>query len=179
MVLQAIIYSHEKLEILDQTKLPHQEVYIRVKDPNDAWQAIQLMQVRGAPAIAIVASLSLAVFLSIYGEDQMIAGGETSQQCAEFISKSLKFLVTSRPTAVNLADAARKLERIAYKAQRQPSSTFQDVCHAYIQAAEKMLENDVKDNEKIGKFGAEWICRGLHTGIQPAKLSVLTHCNTG
>lgn len=52
MVLQAIKYKRGKLEILDQLKLPYEEVYLDILSPQDAWAAIKNMQVRGAPAIA-------------------------------------------------------------------------------------------------------------------------------
>lgn len=177
MVLQAIKYARGRLEILDQKKLPHQQVYVPVNDPGDAWQAIQSMQVRGAPAIAIVAALSLAVYLENLKNHSEDLIGDTGETCAHFIIKSLKFLVTSRPTAVNLADAAKKLEKTVYVARSRQGATSTSVSKIYIDAAEKMLLDDVQDNENIGRFGAEWIRRQSKKSTGP--LSVLTHCNTG
>ena len=176
MVLQAIKYSRGKLEILDQLQLPHQQVYISIENPQDAWDAIQKMQVRGAPAIAIVAALSLAVYLENVKQTDIDRIGNSSTTCAGFISRSLKFLVTSRPTAVNLADAARKLEHIVLLAGQDADATFSTIRQGFIEAAEKMLVDDVRDNENIGKFGAEWIHTNLNTF---GDVSVLTHCNTG
>lgn len=112
MVLQAIKYTWGKLEILDQLKLPHEEVYINIRHPEDARNAIRSMQVRGAPAIAIVAALSLAVWGAEYvkaRQDHRSLGRDT--RIPQFFSHNLKYLVTSRPTAVNLADAARKIRK--------------------------------------------------------------------
>ena len=59
--LQSLKYTTGSLEVIDQLKLPHECVYIPVKDTEAAWSVIKKMQVRGAPLIAIVAALGLAV----------------------------------------------------------------------------------------------------------------------
>ncbi len=180
MVLQAIRYQRGKLEILDQLKLPHQEIYLEITSPEDAWNAIKLMQVRGAPAIAIVAILSLAVWGANY-----ISTSPSSSPCdevdtvEEFLSDKLKYLVTSRPTAVNLGEAATRLQYIIGNARAQHGSTASTVIQAYIQAAEQMLTDDVKDNENIGRYGAEWILQNAKADNYLENISVLTHCNTG
>ncbi|KAI4136110.1 MAG: hypothetical protein LQ341_005809, partial [Variospora aurantia] len=87
------------------------------------------------------------------------------------------YLVTSRPTAVNLADAVAKLKVIVSAAADGSRS---DVLGEYIEAAEQMLIDDVKDNEAIGKHGAAWILK--HHPCNPLdnnKVSIITHCNTG
>lgn len=175
MVLQAIKYERGKLQILDQLRLPHEEAYIDVREPNDAFKAIKSMQVRGAPAIAIVAALSLAVELVTINSKVFT----THLEVADYIKPQLEYLVTSRPTAVNLADAARKLSTVVDKAAAQSNSGPSTVKEAYIGAAERMLVNDVQDNEAIGGYGATWIQRNAVQRSVKGKLSVLTHCNTG
>lgn len=180
MVLEAIKYRRGKLEILDQLKLPHQEVYLDVTSPEEAWQAIKSMQVRGAPAIAIVAVLSLAAwgakFLDSEPRNIELQLGKSVPQ---YLSDSLNYLVTSRPTAVNLSEAATRLSNLVWTTSRQSNSTGREVIETYIQAAEQMLLNDVKDNENIGKYGAEWIMQNARSIDSTQKVSVLTHCNTG
>jgi len=61
--LQAIRYSRGKLEVLDQLRLPHEHHYDVVSTSEEAFECIRTMKVRGAPAIAIVASLAHAVEL--------------------------------------------------------------------------------------------------------------------
>ena len=179
MVLQAIKYSRGKLEILDQLRLPHQEVFVNIQTVQDAWDAIHSMQVRGAPAIAIVAALSIAVCLSRSNEKgappERLGPNVTG---AGLIIHNLRFLLTSRPTAVNLGDAVKKLEKVVDTAQVKCATDF-DINEAYIQAAEQMLVDDVHDNENIGRFGADWILR--HSNLVPpaGRISVITHCNTG
>ncbi|KAF2092791.1 putative translation initiation factor [Rhizodiscina lignyota] len=174
MVLEAIRYDRGNLQILDQLKLPHAEVYDDINTSGDAWEAIKHMRTRGAPAIAIVAALSLAVELLI--ADIPPTAGDT----AAFVYDRLDYLVTSRPTAVNLADAVRKLKAVvdAEVAKVKADGNGDSIREAYIAAAEKMLVDDVRDNEAIGKHGAEWIQKNTEFG-QNGQVSVITHCNTG
>lgn len=180
MVLEAIRYRRGKLEILDQLKLPHQELYLDITSPEEAWHAIKSMQVRGAPAIAIVAVLSLAV-LGAKALDSEAGSIELQlgKSIPQFLSDSLNYLVTSRPTAVNLSEAATRLNNLVWATSKQSNITSREVIETYIQAAERMLLNDVKDNENIGKYGAEWILQNARPIDSTQKVSVLTHCNTG
>lgn len=171
MVLEAIRYtpSPPSLQILNQLKLPHQEEYDKIVSAEDGWHAIKDMRTRGAPAIAIVAALSLAVELST------IKTSDKAEEVAAFILEKLEYLVTSRPTAVNLADAAGKLKKITVTAAEGTGATGDSVVKAYCDAAAQMLVADVADNQGIGKYGAEWIEKAAGGG----KVSVVTHCNTG
>ena len=171
-MLQAIKYARGQLEILDQLKLPHAEEYDHIYSSTDAWHAIKEMRTRGAPAIAIVAALALAVEL----ENMKLSS--IAEEVKVFIDEKLKYLITSRPTAVNLADAARKLSKVVDAAATKADASGSDVKNAYIEAAEQMLVADVQDNEAIGRHGAEWILKNTEAG-QKGQVSVLTHCNTG
>ncbi|KAH7072993.1 Methylthioribose-1-phosphate isomerase [Paraphoma chrysanthemicola] len=172
MVLQAIKYSRGQLEILDQLKLPHAEEYDHIYSSTDAWHAIKDMRTRGAPAIAIVAALALAVELT------NLKLSPVAEEVKIFISEKLDYLVTSRPTAVNLADAAGKLTSITEDAAAKEGASGDSVREAYVLAAEKMLVDDVSDNENIGKHGAEWVVKNSAAG-KKGPVSMLTHCNTG
>lgn len=186
MVLQAIKYTRGHLQILDQLRLPNEEVYNEINHSKDAWHAIKSMQVRGAPAIAIVAALSVAVeavecVRSLDPRNKQVDTSKiaSTKEIAEHIGSQLEYLVTSRPTAVNLADAAARLKVTVKAAAQDPSSDRSLVLEAYIAAAEQMLVDDVSDNEAIGKHGAEWILRNRHPDSPTTKVSVITHCNTG
>ena len=171
MVLQAIKYSRGSLQILDQLRVPHEEAYINIQSIQDAWDAIHHMQVRGAPAIAIVAALSVAVCL--------LQPSAEGMRGSESICQNLNHLVTSRPTAVNLSDAVKKLQAVVRHAEAKAGATDLSINEAYILAAEQMLVDDVQDNENIGRFGADWILRHTRLVYPGGKLSVVTHCNTG
>ena len=171
MVLEAIRYTSGSLQILNQLKLPHQEEYDQITSSEDGWHAIKEMRTRGAPAIAIVAALALAVELNNTKTLQEASASEVATSTLE----KLDYLVTSRPTAVNLADTARKLRKITENASSESNSTGASVIEAYCNAAAQMLVADVADNKGIGKYGAEWILK--HADGE--QVSVLTHCNTG
>jgi len=192
MVLQAIQYepasastsSPPSLRILDQLLLPHRTAYESVATCEEAHAAIKQMKVRGAPAIAIVAALALAVEVGT----ELVAAKlpPTAQEVKEQIGERLNYLKTSRPTAVNLGDAVGKLKAVTKKAvtQQSSSATPESVAKAYIAAAERMLVDDVSDNKAIGEAGARWIEQNTVAGQKrkqdkSRELKVLTHCNTG
>ena len=175
MSLQPIKYSRGHLSVIDQLQLPYEERYVEIHTAEQGWRAIKDMRVRGAPAIAIVAALALATEISsLVSEDRLPSAAENVRA---FIAERLRYLVTSRPTAVNLSDAARKLEALVASSAGQKGSTGPGVALAFIEAAERMLVNDLEDNQKIGQFGSAWIIG--NTGAPQEKLTVLTHCNTG
>ena len=184
MVLLAIKFGPpsegkaSSLSIIDQLLLPHREVYIPVLSVSDGWSVIKSMKVRGAPAIAIVAALSLAVEISALRTSQKLS--PVAEEVQLFIGGKLDYLVTSRPTAVNLADAVGKLKAITAKEiAKGKGVNGEQLAMAYEAAAEKMLEDDVADNENIGKHGAKWIIENTTAGKKRAGLKILTHCNTG
>jgi methylthioribose-1-phosphate isomerase len=129
------------------------------------------MTVRGAPAIAIVAALSLAVEL----QNMRAENFRDQTDAANFIVNKLNYLEGSRPTAVNLFEASAKL-RTGVNVAAAHTSRVDVVLDSYIGAAEQMLIDDVNDNRAIGDHGAEWLIK--HNPSLP-KFKVLTHCNTG
>ncbi|CAN6451445.1 unnamed protein product [Victoria cruziana] len=145
-------------------------VYLDIMDSKDGWVAIRDMVVRGAPAIAIAAALSLAVEVSNL---QSFPG--SSVEAASYLIEKLEYLVSSRPTAVNLSDAATKLKNVvSVAADRSEKAEY--VFQAYTEAAEIMLIDDVADNKAIGSHGACFLRDRLKNS---KKVSILTHCNTG
>ncbi|KAJ9687909.1 hypothetical protein PVL29_013906 [Vitis rotundifolia] len=168
--LQSICYKRGSFQLLDQRKLPLETVYLEIKGADDGWHAIRDMVVRGAPAIAIAAALSLAVEVS--NLEGFIG---TSDDAASFLNSKLDYLVTSRPTAVNLSDAATKLKGVISNAAATAFEAM-SVFQAFLEAAEDMLREDVAANRAIGLYGASF----LQSHIKDSKnLSILTHCNTG
>ena len=130
---------------------------------------------RGAPAIAIVAALALAVELhNGPNTDEQIGVKFTEQRIVD----KLHYLVTSRPTAVNLADAATKLEDVVMVAAAATQASSSSIRQTYTETAERMLMDDVRDNEHIGEYGSRWILDLPRVAGRTA-VSVLTHCNTG
>lgn len=184
-MLQAIKYTPASpegpasLQILDQLLLPHQTLYISIESCHDAFDAIKQMKVRGAPAIAIVAALALATEVA-RGSREL----NTAAEACEHIIERLQYLKKSRPTAVNLGDAVKKLSQVVRRASQLPDAGAKIVTEQYIQTAERMLVDDVSDNMAIGENGAKWIMENTKAGGMKAKdpkhqLKVVTICNTG
>lgn len=160
------------LSILNQLLLPHKSECIDIKTCEDAHLAITSMQTRGAPAIAIVAALSLAVELS-----HQDISGKPAQDIATYIHGRLDYLGTSRPTAVNLFEAIHRLKHqtdISVAKVQGESNGGSVVVQEYVRAAQDMLLKDVADNEAIGRWGSQFI-----QSRSGGKICVLTHCNTG
>ncbi|XP_059151589.1 methylthioribose-1-phosphate isomerase-like [Physella acuta] len=168
MTLEAIRYQSGRLEILDQLLLPDVTEYISIKNTQDGWKAIKLMQVRGAPAIAIVGCLSLAVEL----HDKEFSSPEDLRS---FVEEQLDYLVSARPTAVNISDAAVKGKSLVARLVSDQKYTTEEIKLRVIKEFEDMLQYDIKVNQSIGHFGAEFILQ--KNDNQP--VNVLTHCNTG
>ncbi|GAO20050.1 uncharacterized protein UV8b_02113 [Ustilaginoidea virens] len=167
--LQAVRYTRGKLQVLDQLRLPHEFHYDDVSTRQEAFDSIATMRVRGAPAIAIVASLGLAVEFS-----KGSVPGNTPQEVISHIDEALDYLKQSRPTAVDLTNAINQLKaRI-----RASADTKESIVEAFVTEAEQILDKDLKTNLAIGDHGAEWL--EAHVKASPENpVSVLTHCNTG
>ncbi|KAJ8958215.1 hypothetical protein NQ318_017356 [Aromia moschata] len=169
MSLRAIKYENNSLEILDQLLLPAQSKYIQVRGVEDGWKVINKMQVRGAPAIAIVGCLSLAVELK---KEKF----ESKKQMRQEIEGKLNYLVSSRPTAVNMKIAAEELIDLANQLSKDEAVTLDDMKTKFLQTIEDMLTKDIADNKAIGDIGAKQI---LSRVSGDSLVRILTHCNTG
>ena len=159
--LLAIKYVRGSLQVLDQLQLPYKSVYLNVADSKAGHAVIRAMNVRGAPAIAITAMLSLCV-------EVLPISFNSKEQALVYIRERLNHLKTSRPTAVNLFEACDRLS-----AQCENSSDPKDM---FIEAAEAMLASDIANNRRIGQYGAEFISSKR---TKNDECNLLTHCNTG
>ncbi|KAK3766885.1 hypothetical protein RRG08_040408 [Elysia crispata] len=168
MTLQAIRYNRGSLEILDQLLLPDETHYFAINDTTDGWSAIKKMQVRGAPAIAIVGCLSLAVELTNTEIDSV-------STLKELVENKLDYLVTARPTAINMAEAAFRLKGMIYQLAKGDDYKPQDAKLMIIKECEGMLEKDININKRLGKFGGDHLLS--HNAKPP--VNIITHCNTG
>jgi len=168
-----------KLSVLDQLLVPKEKKYIDIPDVKAAWTVIRSMQIRGAPLIAIVACLGLAVDLSCCGETQKELDRVKNDIDAIFtiIDKKMEYLKTSRPTAVNLFNAMGEVKaelETVQKKKRESDDAKSCMVKSVVTYAEKMLERDVSDNKAIGDFGADALLKHSPKGIR-----LVTICNTG
>ncbi len=129
--LRSIFYDAEtpRLRVLNQLLLPTRTEYIDVRDSREGWDIIRTMKVRGAPLIAIVAMLSLAV------EAKVALGGRVEELVAEdavhWLIERLELLKTSRPTAVNLFKACDSVEELGKKKKRGSMGVI-TVCACFV-----------------------------------------------
>lgn len=156
MNFYTVDYIDDKLMILDQTKLPGQEVYIELADKEDVWDAIYRLKVRGAPAIGVAAALGL--FVSVR---------DTESDFENVFMQTKDYLASSRPTAVNLFWALERMNR-----------KYESVKHLEpeeIKAALLSEALDIRDEDKAFCMGMGE--RGLAL-LEPG-MGILTHCNAG
>ena len=147
------------VEVLDQTRLPHEVVTVRLRGSDDAVRAIADMQVRGAPLIGVAAAYGMCLAAR---EDASDAGLERARDR----------LMAARPTAVNLAWA---LDEMLAALRNRPRA--ERPAAAYARAAE-LAEADVAACQAIGRHGAALIAgHAARKGM--GRVNVLTHCNAG
>jgi methylthioribose-1-phosphate isomerase len=148
--------------MIDQRKLPAQEVYVRCKSASDVARAIKTMVIRGAPAIGVAAAMGLAL-----GMRKSSATG-TQKFVAEF-QKSCDLMAATRPTAVNLFWAIERMKRCFAEAAQAGESVDQ-IKDRLEREAQLIHDEDVASCRAMGAHGAE---------VVPADARVLTHCNAG
>lgn len=149
-----------ELVIIDQTLLPSETVFLRLKTQEEIWEAIYKLRVRGAPAIGVAAAYG------IYLGAKAIKALEYEKFYTDFISLK-KYLASSRPTAVNLFWA---LDRMDECVKRYKEETVEDIKFELLKEAHKIKEEDTWVCRSIGEYGL--------TLLKP-DMGILTHCNAG
>ncbi len=148
------------VEIIDQTRLPHELVTRRLQNLEDAAEAIKTMRVRGAPLIGATAAYGLALALADDPND-----GQLDRACAT--------LLATRPTAVNLRWAIDQV-----RTRVQPLATDRRAAAAYARAGE-ICDEDVATNRAIGEHGLGLIRSVWDAAGRSRPVELLTHCNAG
>jgi methylthioribose-1-phosphate isomerase len=148
------------VDIIDQTKLPHELVTVGLSSLEDAVQAIRTMQVRGAPLIGATAAYGVALAVA---EDPSDAG----------LAAAVAALSATRPTAVNLRWALAEMERVL---GGLPEDRRFD---AALARAGQIAEADVTTNRAIGEHGQGLIVEAQRRKGSGGRVDILTHCNAG
>lgn len=160
--------------LLDQRVLPHVVRYDAVRTLEDGWSAIKDMRVRGAPAIAITAALTVAVTASAKTTELADAAA-----AVKYLHEALDYMATSRPTAVNLFNAVAQLKQFVSASASSADATAASVVQAFVGEAERYLHEDTELNRGIMRHGAADILSRCAAVDEAGGVAVLTICNTG
>ncbi|HMA54479.1 MAG TPA: S-methyl-5-thioribose-1-phosphate isomerase [Acidobacteriota bacterium] len=159
-MLPTIAWRGRSVIMIDQRKLPGQEIYVRCRTYIQVAQAIEKMVVRGAPAIGIAAAYGLVL-------GTMALTAETGRSLDRDFEKVYKRLERTRPTARNLFWA---LERMRAVYERTRSEGLRTIRAALLDEAKAIEREDAEINRAIGQHGQALLGDGW---------TVLTHCNAG
>jgi methylthioribose-1-phosphate isomerase len=152
-----------KLRLIDQTVLPETLVYVETDDGQEIFDCIKRLVVRGAPAIGCAAALGLAAV------SQHSKAGNSSDFLCE-LRKTADYLSSSRPTAVNLSWA---LKRVVLSVEKSISCGLECVNklkESLLSEALEIVREDIEMCKAIGQHGVALIRDGA---------GILTHCNAG
>jgi methylthioribose-1-phosphate isomerase len=147
------------VEVIDQTRLPHEFALVRLRTLDDAVRAIADMIVRGAPLIGAAGAYGMALALRADAATAALEAARTR-------------LIATRPTAVNLRWAVNEI--VAAVAPLPVA----DRAAAAFQAAADICDEDVASCASIGEYGKH-ILAELAQKQPGRRINVLTHCNAG
>src|SRR5689334_4788987 len=159
-MLPTIEWQPDGVVMIDQRKLPAQEIYVHCKTPAEVARAIKTMVIRGAPAIGVAAAMGIALAMK-----RSKAAG-TRQAAVEF-NKICDVMAATRPTAVNLFWAIDRMKR-AFASGVQAGESVAELGARLEREARAIHDEDVQSCKDMGRFGAE---------VVPAVARILTHCN--
>lgn len=148
------------LYLIDQRKLPLEEIYVPCSDFREVARAIKEMIVRGAPAIGATAAFGFAL-----GAREMAGKASDWGDFLEKMKEVEETLAKTRPTAVNLFWALERMERVM-----KEFGHLNGIAERLEEEAIRIAQEDIETNKAIGRHGAQLIEDGM---------TLLTHCNTG
>src|SRR6476619_6388884 len=161
-MLPTIDWQGDMIVMIDQRKLPVQEIYVKCKSAVEVARAIRTMVIRGAPAIGVATAMGIAL-----GMKRSTAKG-TRQFAVEF-QKICDLMAGTRPTAVNLFWAIDRMKRVFAEGAQAGHST-DEIAERLAREARNIHDEDVASCKRLGGFGAAVVADGSR---------VLTHCNAG
>jgi len=156
-MVETIQWTPDGVVMIDQTKLPREEVYVTCTTYEEVADAIRTMVIRGAPAIGVAAAMGVALG---------VLHADPARLDAEFERISAT-LAATRPTAVNLFWGIDRMKRVFTEVRAEP---IQRIRERLIREAQQIRLEDIAINEAIGRNGADLV---------PDGKTVLTHCNAG
>lgn len=154
-----IQYKDDVLILLDQRKLPSDEVFVKCLSLEDTHHAIKDMVVRGAPCIGFTAIFGMALLFKTLKEMDAVK-----------IKEQAAFLISARPTAVNLKFEVEQVLSLVKDIKTSEEAYQKTKIYGFLQ-----IENSEKNNRTMAKF----VFEDLKKRNSKEKYNVLTHCNTG
>ncbi len=155
----AFKWTGDSLLLLDQRKLPHEEVWVKCETAEGVSKAIKAMVTRGAPLIGIAASFGVVLAAKQANQKGLPIHSE--------LERASQVLISARPTAVNLSWAVKRMMRVA---EQFAQLTVGELVARLEEEAVNIYREDCQANRRIGEYGA---------ALLPENCQVLTHCNTG
>jgi methylthioribose-1-phosphate isomerase len=189
--LQSLYWAEDRLHLLDQRLLPDEVVHLQLTTPEEVWEAIRHLKVRGAPAIGIAAAYGVYLGIRDFGNEGSIRGrnGEARgndddsrqsgsgangsanvEELVAEVNRQADYLATSRPTAVNLFWALDRMRRQAEQLTAEAGVSIAEIKQALLDEAKQIQAEDEETNRLIGEHALTLFQDGM---------GVLTHCNAG
>jgi len=161
-MLPTIAREDDAVVMIDQRKLPTEEIYVRCRTAAEVARAIRTMVIRGAPAIGVAAAMGIA----LGARGSKVTG--TQKLAAEFY-KTCELMGATRPTAVNLFWAIERMKR-AFAAAATAGASVEEIKVRLDREAQAIHDEDVASCRAMGAHGAT---------VVPPDARILTHCNAG
>ena len=162
-MLKTIEWTDAGVVMIDQLKLPTEEVYNTYTTSEEVAEAIRSMVIRGAPAIGVAAAMGLALGV------KNSAASDLAALKTEFAGMC-DFMAGTRPTAVNLFWAIERMKATFDNAGNIPESSVAAVKTAMENEAKAVYAEDLAQCKAIADHGG---------ALMPAQATILTHCNAG
>lgn len=160
MTIPTIEFKKNSVKLIDQTRLPTELRYIYCKDIGSLWKAIKTMQVRGAPALGVAAGFGVYLGTRDFK-------GNNFKQFVKELDKVIKYLGSSRPTAVNLFWSLERMKRLVLNNR---DKSVAEIKKLILKEANTILNEDKIDSRSMGEFGQVLIKNNDN---------ILTACNAG
>jgi methylthioribose-1-phosphate isomerase len=160
-MIETIQWTGDGVVMIDQTRLPNEEIYVTCRNHTEVADAIRTMIIRGAPAIGVAAAMGIAI-----GVLNVEAQAGSADLDAEF-ARICEDIRVTRPTAVNLFWGIERMKRLYAEVRELP---LEQIRERLIAEARLIREEDIEINRAMGQHGAPLV---------PDGSTVLTHCNAG
>lgn len=167
-----LLDDEDAIQIIDQTLLPGETKLIRLRTAKEIWDAIYLLQVRGAPAIGVTAGFGIYLLTKMVPieNDTPENHAKNFEILKQAFEKNKDYLASSRPTAVNLTWALNRMETLFLALGQDESLTMGQIKERLKNEAETIKREDIEVCRRIGEYGL--------TLVKPGD-SLMTHCNAG